>query len=102
MDTFLQHNSIHYPIGFVAMTQRNQTCEPAELEFCYGGCFLHELPAASDQYFRDFGARIAAAAEASGGRWNATPGTMIYFHPYHWSPLANYSDHIFFWNKILN
>jgi hypothetical protein len=82
MDSFLQSNSIKFPIAFVAMTERYQTCEPKELEYCYGGCMLHELPDASDRYFKAFSDRIAAAAMASPDGWNATPGTMIYFHPY--------------------
>ena len=65
MDAFLQSNSNEFPIAFVATTDRNETCVPGQLEFCYGGCMLHELPAASDKYFRDFAGRIVRPARLS-------------------------------------
>jgi hypothetical protein len=82
MDAFLQSNSIAYPITFSATTDRNQTCYPTQKESCTGGCMLHEMSNVSDSYYRAFANTIAAAAVASPNGHNATPGTMMYFHPY--------------------
>jgi hypothetical protein len=82
MDAFLQANSNAYPVAFVATTDRNMTCNPEQRQFCYGGCMLNELSPASDTYFERFASSIANAAAASPNGFNATRGTMMYFHPY--------------------